>query len=379
VAGGDGRGFGVAVGSAALSPAADLRAIDREVARGRAVFMGIGILALLGVPLFLTIIDKVSYLTASVNGLILGLAAISLVVLVGYVGQVSLAQFAFMGIGALVVSRVAPLTGYWAALPIAGLAAIPVGLIAALPALRLRGIYLAIATLGLSQVIIAAVLVNPTLAGGYTLHLDTPSFFGQPFTATLASRSTLYFIDLAIVAAAAAFTLALRHRKTGLAFTAVRDSELAAASVGINVVKYKLVAFALSAFYAGVAGGLYMALSPETDPRYFDPLTGSVPLLILLVVGGVTSIGGALLASFLFSIMPILLPQLITSGFDHLGVKATFNYHDLVLALFGALLLRGLVTSPSGLVGELDRRLKLRAARRKRPTPPPPVTEEAPA
>ena len=289
------------------------------------------------------------------------MAAISLVVLVGYVGQVSLAQFAFMGIGALMVSRAAPLVGYWLALPLAGLAAVPVGLVAALPALRLRGIYLAIATLGLSQVVTAAILLNPTLVGATIIHLNPPSLFGHVLTSTIGSRTALYFVDLAAVAAAAAFTLALRHRKTGLAFTAVRDSELAAASVGINVVKYKLVAFALSAFYAGLAGGLYMTLSPDADPPFSTPLTGSIPLLIVLVVGGVTSIGGALLASFLFAVMPLLLPELVNGGLGPVGINGVFN-HDLTIALFGVLLLRGLVSTPAGLIGELDRAAAARVA-----------------
>ena len=332
--------------------------------RYRAYLKVAGILILVVVPIVLSLLGKPSYLTASVFALILSLAAISLVVLVGYVGQVSLAQFAFMGIGALVVARAAPHVGYWAALPLGGLAAVPVGLVAALPALRLRGIYLAIATLGLSQVVTSAILLNPTLAGGTLIHLDPPQLFGHVFTASLPSRTQLYYFDLVVVAAAAMFTLALRHRKTGLAFTAVRDSELAAASVGINVVKYKLSAFALSAFYAGVAGGLYLLLSPDVDPTtFFSALQGSIPLLIVLVVGGVTSIGGAVIASFLYAVMPHLLPEVVNGGLHRVGVTGVLN-SDLTIALFGALLLRGLVSTPQGIVGEIDRRLRQLAAHR---------------
>jgi branched-chain amino acid transport system permease protein len=346
-----------------------LRASGIEAAEGafrsyRTRVMVSGTAALLVVPIVMSALNRPSYLTASVYALVLGLAAISLVVLVGYVGQVSLAQFAFMGIGALVVARAAPVVGFWAALPLGGLAAVPVGLVAALPAIRLRGIYLAIATLGLSQVITQSILLNPTIAGGTLIHLNPPQFFGHAFTANLGSRTELYYLDLVIVAAAAMFTLALRHRKTGLAFTAVRDSELAAASVGINVVKYKLVAFALSAFYAGIAGGLYLLLSPDVDPTtFFSALQGSIPLLIVLVVGGVTSIGGALLASFLYALMPLLLPELVNGGLHKVGMTGVFN-RDLTIALFGALLLRGLVSTPQGIVGEIDRRLRMLAARR---------------
>jgi branched-chain amino acid transport system permease protein len=349
------------------------RVVEREYTQARNRVALLGVAALLALPFVLSLLNRPSYLTASVYALVLGLAAISLVVLVGYVGQVSLAQFTLMGIGAVVVARTTPHIGFWASLPLGGLAAVPVGLVAALPALRLRGIYLAIATLGLSQVVLAAILLNQTIVGGYNLHIAAPALFGHPFTSSLSSRTTLYFVDLVAVAMAAGFTLALRHRKTGLAFTAVRDSELAAASVGINVVKYKLVAFALSAFYAGIAGGLYMALFDTADPHTFDALTGSIPLLIVLVVGGVTSIGGALLASFFFAIVPILLPQLINGGLHAAGLGKVFS-SDLIIALFGVLLLRGLVSSPTGLTGELDRRLR-RWAMRRTPRPPLPTGE----
>jgi branched-chain amino acid transport system permease protein len=334
------------------------RAIERDYIQLRRRLTVAGVVAVLALPLVLTVTGQISTFSAAVNALVLGLAAISLVVLVGYVGQISLAQFAFMGIGAVVVARVAPYVGFWAALPIGGLAAIPVGLAAAIPALRLRGSYLAIATLGLSQVVLAAILLNQTVVPGYYISIEQPSLFGHVFSSSFSSRTTLYFVDLVAVAAAALFTLALRHRKTGLAFTAVRDSELAAASVGISVVRYKLIAFALSAFYAGIAGGLYLALSPNVDPHYFDALTGSIPLLVILVIGGVTSIGGALLASFFFAIVPTLLPRVVNSGLNHFGLGNYMNY-DLILALFGILLLRGLITTPTGLVGELDRRLRI--------------------
>lgn len=351
------------VGTPALAVRDDAAA-ERTFVGARTAIAAVGVVAMLALPLVLSMLDRPSYLTAAVYALILGLAGISLVVLLGYVGQVSLAQFAFMGIGAMVVARLAPHIGYWPSLPLAGLLAVPVGLVAAVPALRLRGIYLAVATLGFSQAVGAAILLNPSLAGGPILHVDPPHLGGTALSSSLSSRSTLYLVDLGIVAVFAAFTLALRHRKTGLAFTAVRDSELAAASVGVNVVKYKMLAFALSAFYAGVAGGMYMALNPDVDPRFFSALTGSIPLLIVLVIGGVTSIGGALLACYFYAMVPLLLPQLINGLLRAVHLGSWFNW-DLTIALFGVLLLRGLVSMPRGIVGALDgilRRMALRSA-----------------
>jgi len=124
-----------------------------------------------------------------------------------------------------------------------------------------------------------------------------------------------------------------------------------------------------------------MVLSVDVQPRFFDALTGSVPLLIVLVVGGVTSIGGAILASFLFSLAPILRPQAIDSGLQAVNLKQalkSINLADLTFAIFGILLRRGRVTNPSGLVGQLDKSLRRLAAWRRRggvavPAEPAPV------
>src|SRR5437660_3484670 len=123
---------GPTVSEIPLSPAVDQKAIDTDFARMRSGFALVGAVLLLVAPLVFSATNRPSYLTAAVYALVLGLAGISLVILVGYVGQVSLAQFAFMGIGALVVARTAPYTGFWLALPIGGLAAVPLGLVAAL-------------------------------------------------------------------------------------------------------------------------------------------------------------------------------------------------------------------------------------------------------
>lgn len=351
-------------------PRPDEEAVERAAERVRWGAAGLGVAAMVVLPLLLYHYDKPAYLSTAVLGLIIALAALSLVILLGYVGQLSLAQFAFIGIGALVVTRLAPHIGFWPALPLAGLVAIPAGLVVAVPALRLRGIYLAVATLGFGQVVTAAVLLNPSIAGGQQLHLDTPSLLGWTFPGDLGGRLRLYFVCLGVLAVFVAFTLALRDRKTGRAFTAVRDSEVAAASIGINVTKYKLLAFGLSAFYGGIAGGLYMILNSDVDAGSFDPLRGSIPLLIVLVIGGVSSIGGAVISGYLYAMGPLILPQII----DPLVEKAHLpfaNPQDLTLALFGGSLLIGLVFSPRGISGGIDQAIRTVAELilRRRPAP----------
>jgi branched-chain amino acid transport system permease protein len=137
---------------------------------------------------------------------------------------------------------------------------------------------------------------------------------------------------------------------------------LAAASAGINVARYKLLAFTVSSFYAGVAGGMYMGLNPDVDPRYFDALTGGIPLLIVLVIGGVTSIAGALLASYLYTLMPILLPQLTQRVLSLAHLRVTVH-PSFTMVVLGLLALAALLWAPDGIVGEFDRRLRLRLAR----------------
>lgn len=305
----------------------------------------LGLAALVALPVALRASDRPAYLTAAVLSLVIALAALSLVVLVGWVGQLSLAQFAFMGIGALAISRLAPHIGFWPSIPLAGLAAVPAGLVAAVPALRLRGIYLAVATLGFGQVVESALLLNPTIAGGEQLHVDPPRLGPLTFPGNLDGRFRLYFVVLVVLCAFIAFTQALRRRRTGRAFLAIRDSEVAAASVGIDVVAWKLVAFGLAAFYAGVAGALFMLLNNDVAPDTFDSLRGSIPLLIVLVIAGITSVQGAVLAGFLFAMAPLVMPSAIDSVLHAVHAPIAFN-PDLVYAVFGAGLLIGLVLSP---------------------------------
>jgi branched-chain amino acid transport system permease protein len=363
-----GAGQGAALTQAPSAPSAAGAGdeVERLAHRMRNGVATAGVLGVVALPFMLRHYDKPSYMTASVLALIVALAALSLVLLMGYVGQISLAQFAFLGIGALVVSRLAPYIGYWPALLCGGLLAVPAGLVAALPALRLRGIYLAVATLGFGQVVTAAVLLNPTLVGGADLHLDTPSLGPIHFTSDLDGAFNLYFVVLAVLTVFVVFTIALRLRKTGMAFNAVRDGEVAAASIGISVSRYKLLAFAFSAFYAGIAGGLYMLLNPVVDGGSLDPLRGSIPLLIVLVISGVSSAGGAVMAGFLFAVGPLLLPQLLDSGFS--AVHAPFSSNpDLILALFGVGLLVSLATNPKGVAGGLEDTTRRVAARLVRP------------
>ncbi|MGH2730750.1 MAG: ABC transporter permease subunit [Actinomycetota bacterium] len=246
-----------------------------------------------------------SLLGTSLLALELALIAISLVVLIGWVGQISLAQASFVGIGALITALVARNLGlgFPANMLIgaaaSGAAAAGLGVVA----LRVRGLYLAVATLIFAWMADQFLFPSPWLGagGGSSTVPDQrlgveggfPSF---DFT----SRKTLYFVMLAVVVLVIATLANLRDTRTGRAFFAVRGSEVAAASLGIDVVRFKLIAFAVSGVLAGIGGSLLMLEQRTVVPGQFL-FTVSLQYLAVAVVGGLTSLGGAVAGAALFA------------------------------------------------------------------------------
>ncbi|HEX2057522.1 MAG TPA: branched-chain amino acid ABC transporter permease/ATP-binding protein [Actinomycetota bacterium] len=246
-----------------------------------------------------------SALGTSLLAMEFALVAISLVVLIGWVGQISLAQASFVGVGALVTAMVSRAWGLGFPVNVvvgalaAGLAATALGVMA----LRVRGLYLAVATLIFAWMADQFLFPSPWLGAGtgsstmpdqrYGVAGGFPSF---DFT----SRRTLYFVMLAIVVLVTAVLANLRDTRGGRAFFAVRGSEMAAASLGIDVIRYKLVAFALSGVLAGLGGSLLMLEQRTVVPSQFL-FTVSLQYLAIAVVGGLTSLGGAIAAGCVFA------------------------------------------------------------------------------
>jgi ABC-type branched-subunit amino acid transport system ATPase component/branched-subunit amino acid ABC-type transport system permease component len=246
-----------------------------------------------------------SVLGTSLLAMELSLIAISLVVLIGWVGQISLAQASFVGIGALMTAVFArdsglgfPVNLILGAL-VSGLAAVALGVIA----LRVRGLYLAVATLIFAWMADQFLFPSPWLgAGSGSSTMPDPRLgtAGSFPSFDLTSRKTLYFVMLAIIILVVAALANLRDTRTGRAFFAVRGSEMAAASLGIDVIRYKLVAFAVSGVLAGVGGGLLMIEQRTVVPSQFL-FTISLQFLAIAVVGGLDSLGGAIGAGVLFA------------------------------------------------------------------------------
>lgn len=309
--------------------------IDRAV---RAVLIGLFVLLGLLVPRHLS----PAYLDLASRGLAYSVAALSLVVLVGLVGQFSLAQAAFMGVGAFAAAHLVSNAHlpFALAVPLGGLAAVPVGMVAAIPALRVSGVYLAVVTLSFGQVLqklfFDADVNGGSIGAGYAL----------PRGSFLQDSIRYFWFEFGVLLALVWFTCMLRTRRTGRNLAAVRESEPAALSVGINLTRAKVTAFGLSAFIAGVGGVLYAGNSQIASSSSFSPFD-SIALLSVAVIGGLGSAAGAVIAGQLKTIAPVVLATLVSG---HLPLN---DPGDVAGVLFGVGLVVQLLTAPLGISGQV--------------------------
>jgi sulfate-transporting ATPase len=260
----------------------------------------LGILLLVAWPF----IVPFSLLGTSLLAIEFALVAISLVVLIGWVGQISLAQASFVGVGALITAMTARAgLGFPVNVLVGAAVAGLVATLLAVVALRVRGLYLAVATLIFAWMADQFLFPSSWLGAGTGSSTAPDQFLGTPGafpSIDLTSRKALYFVMLAILVLILAAFANLRDTKTGRAFFALRGSETAAASLGIDVVRYKLVAFAAAGVLAGLAGGLLMMEQRTVVPAQFL-FTVSLQYLAIAVVGGLGSLSGGVAAAVLFA------------------------------------------------------------------------------
>jgi branched-chain amino acid transport system permease protein len=281
--------------------------------------------------------------------LIYGIAGLGLMLLAGFTGLFSLGHAAFLGVGAYTQ---AVMTNAGVPFPIAlacaaGLSA-SVGLVVGLPALRVKGIYLGMATLSFGFIVEEVFARWEKVTGGNAgIHIKAPDMFGWK----LDSGASFYFLCLLIAVGATLAILNLLRSSTGRAFVAIRDSEISAQSMGIQLARYKTLSFALSAALAGVAGALYAHKLQFISPDQFNILQ-SIDLLLMIVVGGVGSVHGA----FLGAIFLISMPQLIALVKDYLP-ETIGQAPGLQGVVYGMVLIAFVLFEPLGLYG---RWLKIR-------------------
>jgi ABC-type branched-subunit amino acid transport system ATPase component/ABC-type branched-subunit amino acid transport system permease subunit len=233
------------------------------------------------------------------SGFLFAIMALSLVVLTGYCGQISIGQSAFVAIGALVGGRLAQLSGinWWLGLVLASCAGGLIALVAGIPALRVRGINLAIvklafATMASTWLFAQPWLVNVNVFGESSLQLLRPSLGAIAFS----GEKAYYFLSLIALILAAGATWLLRTSRLGRRMIAVRENELVAESQGISAMRVKLVAFALSGVLAALGGYLYGGLLVDfSDQSIFAPALG-LTIVTMAIIGGVTTVSGAIIA-----------------------------------------------------------------------------------
>lgn len=287
---------------------------------------------------------------AIVVSLIASLIALSSVVLTGYVGQISLAQYAFAGLAGFVTAKLTEARGIpfpWAPLIAVALTTL-CGVLVGLPAARVRGLVLAVVTVGAAVAIENLAFKSEALGGLGRVQIERPELFGLDlgFSAKGADNFRAEFgIFVLIVVACSFIAIAnLRRSPTGLRWLAVRANERAAAACGINVTSMKLEAFAVSSMLAGM-GGVLLAYRGSLAPESFA-VFGALALLAVTYLGGIASITGALLAGVLFS------GGILT----HVSGGTTGGTSDTAFAVSGLALVIAAVRTPDGVVGFFRRR-----------------------
>jgi ABC-type branched-subunit amino acid transport system ATPase component/ABC-type branched-subunit amino acid transport system permease subunit len=282
-----------------------------EVMAGRVAIMGVVAVVVLVVPLVSGPGTTFEYTAA----LLYGIIAISLVVLTGWSGNVSLGQFAFAGAGGVLAGDLIEKANVdlFLALAAAGLAGGLLAVVVGIPALRIRGAYLAAVTLALG-VAMDTFFLNPTFYPNIIPQQFTRPVLWQRFD--LASNKGFYFLCLGFLVLAILFIQGLRRARAGRVLLATRDNEKAAAAMSVPPVHTKLAGFVLAGVVAGVAGGLYAVLLGAVAFNTFDPSYGLV-VFSMAVIGGLGSISGVLMGVGLIEVLSYAYPkyQLVFTGF----------------------------------------------------------------
>jgi branched-chain amino acid transport system permease protein len=282
--------------------------------------------------------------------LIAVVGALGLNILVGYTGQISVGHAAFMSVGAYTAANLAVRLDlpFWITLPAGGLMAALIGAIVGIPSLRIKGLYLAIATLAGQLIIEWTINHVPAISGGAqaSIEVPRPALFGMQ----LKTQGELYFFLLFFAALAIVATLNLVRSRIGRAFVAIRDQDIAAEIIGINIYRYKLLSFAISSFYAGVCGVLYTYYLGIANYEQFQ-IVVSIDYLAMIIIGGLGSVLGSILGAAFVTMLPIVI-RVVVESFGELFFDPSELANitsSLRLILFGALIIFFLVVEPEGL------------------------------
>lgn len=304
----------------------------------------IGILFLL-----LPFILPIRYVTwASLVGIAIP-GAVGLMLLTGYAGLVSLGHGGFLAVGAYTAAMLATRHGmpFWICIPAGGVVAAFVGLLVGLPSARVKGIYLAIATIA-AQFIIEWCINHIDWIAGHsdsTVLVPAPSLFGWSLT----TPTQKYYVVLTLAVICIIAGLNVARSRIGRAFIAIRDREIAADIMGVDVIRYKLLAFALSSFFAGMGGAMWAYYLGIANYEMFT-IVISIEYVAMIIIGGLGSIIGAVFGAAFVVLLPFVLSDVLSALEGPLGIGNIPGFvGQLRLIVFGLLIIVFLVAEPEGL------------------------------
>jgi branched-chain amino acid transport system permease protein len=264
------------------------------------------------------------------------LVSIGLNLLMGYTGQIAAGHAGFLAIGAYFTSIVGTNVEWlpcYVVLLLAGLLSAIIGFLLGIPILRLKGFYIAMATLAFGVVVSEVILQWNSLTGGDDgLNVPTATIAGFAFD----SDFEKFYLIMSVTIILTILAKNLVKGYIGRAFIALRESEIAAQTIGIDLARYKTIAFAISAFYTGVAGGLFAYLITYISPDAFT-IELSIDFIAMIVIGGMGSILGSVIGAVILTGMTQLLAELL----------------DLQVLIFGISLIVFMIFMPKGISGML--------------------------
>ena len=282
------------------------------------------------------------------------IVAVGLNILVGYTGQISMGHAGFFAIGAFTTIFLMLKAGFplWIGLPIAGFISSLFGFLLGLPALRLKGPYLAIATLGFGMAVTTTIKHLEFFGGRMGLQAPKLYLFGTPM-----KDIHFYYLIMIIAVIMVIGAAKLIKTRVGRAFIAIRDSDIAAEAMGVNLTYYKTLAFAVSAFYTGIAGGLYAFILGFINPESFH-LIMSITFLAMVVVGGLGSIMGSIAGAALMTYLDIKLqaiqdipavgPVLVAFSEKYMSIGGISN---IAVIVYGLIMILIVLFEPLGIFG----------------------------
>lgn len=314
------------------------------------IWLGILILLLLMAPCFLP-----RYPLSILNEMgIAVIGALGLNLLTGYTGQISLGHGAFVAIGAYSSALLTAKGGlpFLISLPLSGLIAAGLGLIVGVPSLRLKGLYLALGTLAFGFIVEYVLFHWGLTQGDMGMAVKKAHILGFTFT----TEKAYFYLIVSLACLAALCAKNLARTKIGRSFVAIRDRDIAAEAMGIPLAQYKIMAFGVSSFYAGVAGCLLAHYQKWIVPGAFD-LSVSIAYIAMIILGGLGTILGSILGAILITGIPhgiLYLTDALKASYPALSGLVV----DFKLGIFGLIIVLTLLLEPRGLYG-IYRRIKV--------------------